>query len=171
MMNLQHNHPQHTDDILNRSLFEILELNTLLSMANIRKSNTGFESWVCTAFYAFNNSLDLFILSEPDTQHIQNLIYNKSIAVSIYDSHQEPTQLKRGLQIFGSCERAEGLKLAEGYTLYAKRFIWLPDFIKRPEDFTKGIIQSKLFVVTTNVVKLFDEKIFGEEIWITLPLG
>jgi uncharacterized protein YhbP (UPF0306 family) len=167
---LKFGHPQYSDETINKSISEILNANTLLSMANIRKTDGETESWICTAFYAFNNALDLYILTPPDTQHIQNLEYSKSVAVAIYDSHQEPTKHKRGLQVFGHCERAEGLKLVDGYRLYASRFVWLPDFIKRPEDFAKGIIQSKLFVICPQEIKIFHEPIFGEEIWVTVSV-
>jgi uncharacterized protein YhbP (UPF0306 family) len=168
--NLKFNHPQHSDEALNKSISEILSANTLLSMASIRNTNETLESWICTAFYAFNSSIDLYILTPPDTQHVLNLKYSHSTAVTVFDSHQEPTKPKRGLQIFGEWERAEGLKLVEGYRLYAARFVWLPDFIKQPEDFAKGIIQSKLFVIHPKVVKIFDEPAFGEEVWITLKV-
>ncbi len=165
---LKFNHPKYSDDILNTSISGILSANTLLSLANIRKTNGELESWISTAFYAFSSSLELYILTPPDTQHIQNLSYSKSVALAIYDSHQEPTKHKRGLQIFGQCSQASGLRLVDGYRLYASRFVWLPDFIKQPDDFAKGIIQSKLFVISPKVVKIFDEPTFGEEIWITL---
>ena len=168
--NLKFNNPQHSDEILNKSISEILTANTLLSMANIRKNGDHFESWICTAFYAFSSSLNLYILTPPDTQHIQNLSHNKSVAVAIYDSHQEPTQHKRGLQVFGSCEQANGIRLVDGYRLYAMRFVWLPDFIKKPEDFAKGIIQSKLYVIHPKEIKIFDEPTFGEEVWVTVSI-
>ncbi len=166
--NLKFNHTQYPDEIINRSISEILSANTLLSMANIRKTDEDFESWIFTAFYAFNSSLDLYILTPPDTQHVQNLSYSKSVAVAIFDSHQKPTKLKRGLQMFGECGRADGLRLVEGYRLYGARFVWLPDLIKQPQDFAKGIIQSKLYVIHPKEVKIFDEPTFGEENWVTV---
>lgn len=165
---LKFNHSQHSDAILNMSISEILTANTLLSLANIRKTDEALESWISTAFYAFNNSADLYILTPLDTQHVLNMKYSSSVAITIFDSHQEPTKPKRGLQIFGECERAEGLKLIEGYRLYGARFVWLPDVIKQPEDFAKGIIQSKLFAIHPKVIKIFDEPTFGEEVWVTL---
>ncbi len=168
--NLDFGHPQYSNDMLNNSISEILSANTLLSMANIRKGGSGWDSWICTAFYAFSSSLDLYILTPADTQHIRNLKDNNAVAVAIYDSHQEPTKQKRGLQIFGFCEQASGLKLVDGYRRYASRFVWLPDFVKQPEDFAKGIIQSRLYAISPTVVKIFDEPSFGEEVWITLSL-
>jgi uncharacterized protein YhbP (UPF0306 family) len=168
--NLKFNHSKYSDETINKSISEILNANTLGAISNIRKTDEGIESWISTVFYAFNSSSDIYILTEPFTQHIKNLAYSKSTAMAICESNQEPTKDKRGLQIFGECARAKGRSLLDGYRLYAARFLWLPDFIKKPEDFAKGIIQSKLFVIHPKEIKIFDEPTFGKEIWITVSI-
>lgn len=76
--------------------------------------------------------------------------------------------MKRGLQVFGRCLPCTGILRAKGHELYAQRYPWLKATLPQPEDFDKNIIQSKLYVITADEVKLFDERTFGPEVWITL---
>ncbi len=166
-VHLQFNHPEYSDDALNSSITSILEANTLCSMATIK----GQGAWINTAFYCFNGSMELYMLTEPSTQHSQNVKENSSVALTMFDTHQEwgPGNL-RGLQVFGDCERASGVGLIEGTALYIKRFRGVAKWIKRPEDFAKGIINSKLYVIKPKGVKILDEPAFGVENYITLAV-
>ncbi len=163
---VQFNHPKYSDDALCSSISEILNGNILSAMATVKDSG----GWISTAYYCFNSSLDFYILTEPTTQHSLNLAKNKSVALGIYDSHQEWDLDKKGLQIFGECERVEGMKLIEATRLYLERFSGLSKWIKHADDFAKGIINSRFYVIRTKSLKLFDEVTFGKENYITLDI-
>ncbi|MBI4093979.1 pyridoxamine 5'-phosphate oxidase family protein [Candidatus Kaiserbacteria bacterium] len=168
-LHLRWGHPEHADAKLNQSLEEILESNRLLSMASVRTVGATSTSWINTAYYSFSADLEFFILTPPDTQHCKNLEQNDSVALAIFDSRQDdPTAMKRGLQVFGRCLPCTGPFLAKGHELYAQRYPWLKATLQQPEDFDKNIIQSKLYVIIADEVKLFDERTFGPELWITL---
>ena len=155
------------DEALNKSLNGIFSSNILLSMASIKD---GKDSWINTAYYAYSSSLKLYYVSPPSTQHSKNIDRNTSVAVSIFDTHQNPTDQKSGLQIFGMCRQATGEEVAEGLTLYSERFPWLSKYIKTPEDFDKGILESKLYIITPHTIKILDEAVFGEEKWVTVNI-
>ncbi|MBI3955630.1 hypothetical protein HY339_00040 [Candidatus Gottesmanbacteria bacterium] len=155
------------DESINKSLDTILSSNTLLSMASIKD---GTESWIHTAYYAYSSKLSLYYLSSPSAQHSKNVEQSQSVAVSIFDTHQNPTDKKRGVQLFGTCHRAVGGEVAEGLRLYTERFSWLANYIKEPRDFDKGTLESKLYIITPRTIKLFDEAVFGEEKWVIIDV-
>lgn len=165
---LQFHHPQYSDEQINKSLSEILESNTLLSMATLKD---GHEPWINTVYYTYNEKLEFYFMTPTDTQHCINLKTNHSVAVSVFDSHQQPTDKKRGLQLFGAWELATGLVLEEGTQLYAARFPWLSNYIKETKDWETTTLHSRIYVIHTKNIKIFDEGIFGPETWVTSRLN
>ena len=91
--------------------------------------------------------------------------------MAIYESNQSWDNNKKGLQIFGTCEEAAGTKLIEGTMLYLQRFAGLKQWIQHPDDFIKGAINSRLYLIKSSRVKLFDEDTFGEENFIDLNIN
>lgn len=166
-MNIQFHHESVSDEMINKSLNEIFSGNTLLSMASIKD---GKESWIHTAYYAYSARLHLYYLSPPSAQHSKNVESTPSIAVSIFDTHQPPEGKKRGLQVFGQCRRAVGKEVAEGLAVYTERFPWITKYIAMPEDFDKGTLESKLYIIVPHMTKIFDEAMFGEEKWVAVTV-
>lgn len=158
-------HPDYPSTDLHDSVLEILEANILLSMATIKEGN---QSYINTAYYCYNKHLEFYILTNPKSQHCRNLLSNKSVALAIFDSHQPWTDDVKGLQLRGECELAEGRKLIEGTALYLKRFAGLSDLIKHPGDFAKGVIKTKLYVIKTNWLQLYDSARFGDDNFIPI---
>ena len=165
---LRFNHEKYSDQQLNQSIAGVLKENMLMAVATIKD---GKESYIHTAYFCYNKHLYLFMLTEPFRQHSRNVQTTDSVAIAIYDSRQPWDQHKRGLQLFGNCSLAAGLELAEGYILYAQRFSGQTKWIKKAEDLTKNIIQSKLYVIKVDSLKLFDEPAFGPEVWIPLKVS
>ncbi len=163
-LNINFNHPEYSNDKLNHSVSKILNSNILCSIASIKDG----ESYIHTAYFNFNKKLDLYYISDPSTQHTLNIEKNPSVAVSVYDSNQPWDNSKCGLQIFGKCEFASNAKLIEGTMLYLKRFAGLKQWIQHPDDFIRGAINTRLFLITSTSLKLFDEETFGEEVFINL---
>lgn len=157
-------HSEYSDKVLNSSISDILNVNTLCSIATLKSGN----SYIHTAYYCFNKHLDFYFISDPATQHTKNVEENPSIAMAIYDSRQSWDNNKAGLQIFGICKTATGAQLVEGTMLYLQRFTGLKQWIQHPDDFLKGAINSRMFLIETNWLKLFDENNFGEENFISL---
>ena len=164
MLSLAYSHPSYTDAALNESVHSILEANELLGMATVCSS----EAYANTAYFAFNDQLDLYILSEPTTQHSVNVVQNPSVAVAIFDSHQPWTSDKRGLQLFGSCEMASGGDLTDAVACYLKRFAGLKKWVTSANDIIRGAINSKFYIMHVKSLKLFDELRFGKEKFISL---
>lgn len=168
VLKLRFGDKQYSDETINKSLSSILESNTLLSMATLKNNK---ESYVNTVYFAYSDHLNFYYLSPPSAVHSKNLVKNKSVAVSIFDSHQNlPTAKKSGLQIFGEARLARGNELFEGLQLYSRRYIWIVKYIKKPQDLLKKIIQSKLYIIKPAKIKIFDEATFGDEVWVTVSI-
>lgn len=163
-LNLTYNDPTHDDGLLNEVIGEILNDNTLMAMATAQ----GTESYINTAYFAANEHLDLFFLSSPQKQHSLNVAANPAVAVSIYDSHQDWDKRKKGLQLFGTCELAKGKAFLQGGALYMQRFSGLKKWVQHVDDLLKNIIESKLYVVHVQNLKVFHEDKLGEDIFLPL---
>ena len=164
---LSFHHKRILDDLINKSLNEILGNNTLLAVASIKD---GGESWINTVYFAYNDKLILYFLTPPTAQHSKNIEKNNSVAISIFDSHQRVTGKKRGLQIFGICRRAREKEVKEGIRIYGKRFAAFAARVHSPNDFEKLKMESRIYVVIPRAIKIFDQVIFGEEKWVTVEV-
>lgn len=147
-----------------KSINEVLGKNKLCAIASIRENN---KSYIHTAFYVFTDGLELFFLSEPCSQHSLNFENNSSTAISIYDSNQVWGKELLGIQLFGKCEGAKGKDVIKGYYLYAKRYNDFVSWIKHPDELISGIAETKLYKFTTEALKIFDEKRFGKDEYVT----
>lgn len=163
--NFRYDHDEFSDEMLNSSIYNILNSNTLLSMASVNDN----KSWINTAFFCFNNYLDIFFLTEIESQHSKNLAGNNSVAVSIFDSNQQwgPGKLK-GLQLFGICKKAQGIQLLEGTRLYLMRYPGVAKWLTKPEDLLKGLLGSWIYIFSPSRIKILYEELFGEENYISL---
>ncbi|MFB6212970.1 MAG: pyridoxamine 5'-phosphate oxidase family protein [Candidatus Nanohaloarchaea archaeon] len=144
------------------SIGNILQENRLCAFATVSPDS---EADAATAFYAFDNGLDLYILTPPGTEHGQHLEENSSIALSIYDSHQEFSSEKQGLQVWGVAEKVEPGKALE---LYRERFPEVEQFASEPGDVKD--LDSCFYRITPERFKLFDEPEFGRETWVKVKV-
>ncbi|PIV10007.1 hypothetical protein COS31_03685 [Candidatus Roizmanbacteria bacterium CG02_land_8_20_14_3_00_36_15] len=145
-----------------KDVLEFLTCHKLMTLATY-----GDHPWIASVFYSFDNDLNLYFISSPATIHGQQMKKNNQVAVAIADSHQKPSDVKRGLQIFGYVERvSEAYKIR--YALrHWKNFLNL----KRPEisleNMKKGLYKGRVYKLTPKKIKLFDQEKFnvpdGEE--------
>lgn len=163
-LNLKYGLADRTDALLNGVVSDLLNANTLMSVATIKDG----QAYINTAYFCFNESLDIFFLSHPDSQHCLNIGENESVAISVYDSHQEWDQHKKGLQLFATCAPAHGLTILEGGKLYMQRFSGLKKWITNIDDLMKNVIESKLYVAKVHALKVFDEDALGEDTFLSL---
>jgi uncharacterized protein YhbP (UPF0306 family) len=65
----------------------------------------GNHPWICTLFYVIDESLNFYFLSGIDTLHVQQLVKNNQVAITIADSPQDPKLPKKAVQLWGVAER------------------------------------------------------------------
>ncbi len=127
----------------------------------------GDHPWIASVYYSYDRDLNLYFISMPSTIHGRHMEKNKKVAAAIVDSHQKPSDVKRGLQIYGTVERVSGINKIN----YAIR-LW-KDFlnVQRPdisfENMKKGLYKGRMYKLTPKKIKLFDQEKFkvpdGEE--------
>lgn len=80
---------------------EIL-LTYLKSQKLMTLATRGDRPWVATVYYVVDDDLSLYLLTSPKTEHGQNIAQSDQVAGNIFDSHQEVTDKKVGIQIQGT---------------------------------------------------------------------
>lgn len=127
----------------------------------------GDHPWIASVFYSYDKDLNVYFISTPTTLHGKHMGKNREVAAAIVDSHQKPSDAKKGLQIFGVVEQISGVNKIN----YAIR-LW-KDFlnVERPditlENMKKGLYKGRMYKLTPKKIKLFDQDKFkvpdGEE--------
>lgn len=141
------------------SILTILSKTSTLSLATIRDG----KSYINTAFYAYDDEFNLYFLSNPKSQHVQNLKANPSAAATVFDSSLTLADKLAGLQVFGTCTQAKGTVLLKAFTAYTNRFLVFHKEIKRVADLK--LWGSKFYCLKPEQVKILDEETFGVENW------
>jgi len=151
--------PSDDKDKVVSSIVAILEHNRLLSLATVNKDCPN----VCTSFYVFDDSFNLYIWTDPKAQHSINVAKNPNVAVNIVDTYQEWGGSLRGLQIFGSCGAISGKEALIAGGLYLKRYTKASTFVKTLKDFNSKKLQSMLYKIQMDRIKVLDEVSFGKD--------
>ena len=144
-----------------QSIKQILEKNKLLSMSTVEETSPHIN----TAFFT-HQDLKLYIFTPPDTIHGKNLDKNPEVAVDVHDSHQEWTDDKKGLQIFG---KAEIQNTQEVLDLYCERFPEMKELASDQKELDQ--YDSEFYVIKPERIKIFDEPRFGTENWINVVIN
>jgi uncharacterized protein YhbP (UPF0306 family) len=84
-----------TDD-LNVRVKEALDRTVIMALSTIGPDG----SWTCPVHYKYNEELELFFQSLPDTKHVGNIHADPRVSVAIFSS-PGPLGEKLGLQIKG----------------------------------------------------------------------
>lgn len=123
----------------------------------------GENLCICTVYYAVDNQFNLYFLSEPKSEHCQNISRDNTVACAIADSTQKVTDKKVGVQIKGEVTEVRSLEKT-------KRVLALwnmanPGFesVINLKNMQKKIIQSKVYKVTPHEIKFLNEVLYGPE--------
>ncbi len=84
-------------DNLNESVKEALDRTKIMALSTIGPDG----SWTCPVHYQYNDKMELFFMSLPDTKHVENIHADPRVSVAIFT----PPGLggeKLGLQIKGA---------------------------------------------------------------------
>jgi len=157
----------HDQKSLHESVEAILGTTTLCSMATAK----GSLPYINTAFFAWSSDLHIYFLSKPTRQHSVNLDNNPTISLTVFDGSQSFGSLLKGLQIFGKCVLAMGTQANQAFDVYTKRFPKLLEQIPSFEDYERSVIQSRLYAVTAESIKIFDEPRFGKDVYIEASIN
>jgi uncharacterized protein len=160
-------HPQYADSDLRKSISQILDVHELCAIATL---NEGSTSHIHTAYFAYDEHMDIYFISPLTDQHSINISKNASVAVAVWNPTRQWGESLQGLQIYGKAEvLGVGMNLVRGMTLYLKRFKDFSSIIKHPGEFAQGI-SSRMYVIRPTSLKLLDEPRFGRRNYIELTV-
>src|SRR6266571_4970198 len=116
-----------SNERIRRSISRILRENVLCSISTVAPGN---QPHINTAYFCYTPDLEVYFLSDPDSQHCRNLERHPSLAMTIFKSAQEWGGQDRGLQLFGPCRRTTGRGGKEAERFYAARFSPYAEWMK-----------------------------------------
>jgi uncharacterized protein YhbP (UPF0306 family) len=134
---------------------QLLEASTLCSIASVCDDG---RPHINTAYFAWNDLVDIFWTSEPEAQHSRNVRASGTVAIAVYDSNQPWGTPGRGIQLFGRAEELEGEAAREAKATYQDRFPAFPE-----ADY--GVY--RFYRCRPRQVKLFDEQVLGDATFVT----
>ena len=140
------------------TLLRILGDNVLCAIATV---STRGRPHVSTAYFCISPTLELYFLSHPRSLHCRNLAARPAAAIAVFSSSQGWGGHDRGLQLFGTCGLAAGLRASEAERLYGARF---PSFAAWRSGLSPGEVASeyRFYRFVTRRLKLLDEETLGD---------
>lgn len=158
---LQPDGPYDVSDVA-ESLRRILDDADLCSVATVADDGSAH---INTAYYAHIGGLVLYILTAPSSAHAHNWLRDPRVALSVFSTQQPWGVPHRGAQLYGTVDRVADPDHPAAFEKYAAVHpglrSWTTDGTAMLQD-----LESRLYAVTLNQVKLTDEASFGED-----PIG
>ncbi|GIK84140.1 MAG: hypothetical protein BroJett025_07620 [Patescibacteria group bacterium] len=126
--------------------------------------------WIATLYFSFDDELNLYFLSSPNTLHCKQIDENQKVAVAIADSPQNPTSNKKGLQIFGVAQQISGKhKITHALNLW-KKTLGVTSTEYSYEGMTKKLISGRMYKIIPKKIKFFNEELWEEGKEVTIEL-
>lgn len=119
--------------------------------------------WPSSVYFVTDNKFCLYFLSEPTAIHCKNIAINPHVACSIADSQQKVTDKKIGVQLHGTASKVNSVeKMKWMLKLWNKLN---PGFasIVNLKNIQSNKIKSKIYQVKPEMIKFFNEKLYGPE--------
>src|SRR5688572_29603354 len=91
--------PNYDGERLYAAVRAILDSTELCSIATLADDGGAH---INTAYFAFDDELRLYFLSNPASVHCQNIARRPRMAVAAFDTHQPWGTPGKGLQLFGT---------------------------------------------------------------------
>jgi uncharacterized protein YhbP (UPF0306 family) len=114
------------------------------------------QPWACTLYFAFDEKLSLYWISEPSRRHSEEIRMNEKVAGTIVLPHN-PGDKVRGLQFQGIATELTGKEAADGMKVYANRYGMKQ---KRVNAILDGSDGHFCYKIKPSLYVLFDEKNF-----------
>jgi len=120
----------------------------------------GDQPWCCTVYFVFDDDLNLYWISKPETRHSEEIHNHEKVAAAIPIKHT-PGKSGVGIQLEGDATLVkDGSEIKRAIALYTKRYKtgkkWHDDFIAGKNKHGLYRIKPRLFV-------LFDEETFPKD--------
>lgn len=120
---------------------------------------SGDQPWAATVYYASDDNLNIYWLSNPNTRHSQDLAANPKTAGAI-PLDAEPSAPNVGLQVQGIAGYlGDPAEIESAIRLYAKKYGNSSEFV---DNFIAGKDEHKIYKLQPNLIVLLDEKTYPQ---------
>ncbi|NOZ27399.1 MAG: pyridoxamine 5'-phosphate oxidase family protein [Chloroflexi bacterium] len=152
-------------DTLRDRIAKFLAVHTTMTLATVGPDGAPQAAAV---FYAPDDRLNLYFLSEPDSRHARNLSLDPRVAATIHADGQDWRSIT-GLQIEGTAEQVKDAReLAHATRTYAARFDFVAGLLtgagEGPATLVGPLARSRLYVLRPRWIRLIDNRVrFGHK--------
>lgn len=144
---------------MKQQILNFLKIQHLMSLATVNKN----KPWACTVYFAVDEDLNLYFVSPPTSDHCRNLMKNKYVSCSIYDSSQKVNSKKEGLQLRGTVTvLRKVVDIKKALDLWNKANPGAENYISY-ENMQSKVITSKVYKITSQLFKYFNETLYGDK--------
>lgn len=120
---------------------------------------SGSKPWVCSVYFAFDDTLSLYWISRKDRRHSEELRRNPAVAGAIVLPHTTGDDVQ-GVQFEGAAKELTDISQAKkGLEVYAKRFSLSTD---RVAEIISGADGHVCYTIQPSSFVLFDEVHYPE---------
>ncbi len=153
-----------------RRLAAFLAAHTTLTLATVGSDGAPAAAAV---FYAHDDALNLYFLSEERTRHGQNLLANGRVAGTIQADGQDWRAI-RGVQLTGRAAPVTGSELAHAVAVYGRKYAFVAALLAGaggPGVLAGPLAQARFWVLRPEWFRLIDNTVrFGfKEEWTPDP--
>ena len=168
-MALTLSNPDYDSERLYAVVRSILASSELCSMATLAEDGAPH---INTAYFALDDELRLYFLSNPASLHCRNIARRPRMAVAVFDTHQPWGSPGTGLQLFGTGGAATGDAEPRARQVYGTRFPLFGEFSKSPGAPSAGpsFRLLRLYEFTPVEVKILDEEGLADEVNVTAAI-
>ncbi|HEY5600780.1 MAG TPA: pyridoxamine 5'-phosphate oxidase family protein [Patescibacteria group bacterium] len=133
---------------LKQLILDYLSKNRRMTLATASNN----VPWAATVFFAFDDNLNIYLISDPKTRKIQNVKQNPKVSCAINEYiHKKGYTV--GLQLEGTIENLHKEKNRQELDIYRKRYDWADEYLDDHELFK--IIPIKIIYL--------DDELFGPQ--------
>lgn len=129
-------------------LLAVCEATPVLTLATVSPDGAPAAA---SLFFAYDENLHLYFLSAEHTQHVQNLLHEPRVAVTIAPPAQHWREI-RGLQLRGVAHMLTDAAEARARALYAARFPFVGAF-------GQALARMRWFEIVPHWARLTDNRI------------
>ena len=146
---------------MNNSLHKLHQYLQSQNLVSIATRND--KLWVSVVYYVVDDKLNLYFLSEPTTEHCQNILKNAEVACAIFNSNQKVTDKKVGVQLHGKASKVSNLaKIKWMLALWNKINPGFETIINL-KNMQNKIIKGRIYKIEPITIKFFNEALYGSE--------
>lgn len=138
----------------------------LMSLATCNKN----KPWVATVWFAFDDKLNLYFISQNFRRHVAEIKNNPNVAGTIANPHKDLGVKVRGIQFEGKASEVSVPELPKIFKLFVRRFPNAKANVKSIKNIIENTIKTRFYKIEPLRYVLFDEVNFPKNSQQELPL-